>query len=423
MALEHPRGSGDGCLTVAIRMPVRLVAFAVVLPLRLLWDALATAGRATSAGLRWTWRRLLLPPLRVLGAALARAVRTLVVIPAVFLTRYLVVVPVVALWRYVLVPLGHAAAWTLRMLGTGTGLLAHWLLVVPLTALYTYVLAPVGRAVRWTLLTLGAGLGAGASWLGHYLLAVPARWLWHSLLVPLALALAAAVVFFVRYALVWPLAALWRYVLTPVGRGLAWTLRMTWLGLLWLVRTLVVLPVGFVWRRVVVPVAREVGAALGHAWRVTGYVSRAVGRGIAWLARVLIAVPAAWVWSRTGAPVLRAVRAAGRWYRRAVWQPVKEAVADARRSLRELRAETRRALFGDPVGAAERRLPPRRAGYEPGAFGPAPATDAAEASEAPDPADALVASALAAQALPRPAARHRKRPGPDLDKLRPPTHR
>jgi hypothetical protein len=438
MALEHPRGSGDGCLTVAIRMPVRIVAFAVVLPLRLLWDALATAWRGACAGLRRVWRRLLLPPLHALAVALGRLWRALVVIPAVFLIRYLVVVPLTALWRYVLAPVGRGVAWTLRYGGLGLARLFTLLVVVPLTALWRYVLAPAGRAVRVAV----SGLGAGVSWLGHHLLVVPARLLRRSLLVPAALALAAAVVFVVRHGLVRPVAALWRYVLAPAGRGVRWALRMTVLALVW--------PAVFVWARVIVPVAREIGVALGFAWRAAGYVSRAVGRGLKWLGRVVVVIPAAWVWQRTGAPAVRGLRAAGRWYRRAVLQPIKEAVAEARRTLRQLRAETRRALFGKPPGAGK-RLPSERAGHEPGAFGPAPApapaTDGPDLFDRPapagspgvfdlpgpgDPAGTLVAEALSGGPLTAPVAppaapRHRKElsfPSPtDLPEDRPPGHR
>jgi hypothetical protein len=418
MALEHPRGSGDGCLTVAIRMPVRIVAFAVVLPLRLLWDAAATAGRGAGTGLRWTWRRVLLPPLRVLGVALARLWRTLVVVPALFLCRWLVVVPLAALWRYVLAPAGRGVAWTLRTAGRGLTSLLNTLVVIPLTALWRHVLAPAGRAVRTAVRAAAGGLGAGASWLGHHLLVVPARWLWRSLLVPAALALAAAVVFLVRHGLV------------PVGRGVVWALRTAVLGLSWLLMVLVEVPAAFVWRRIVVPVAREIGTALGFAWRAAGYVSRAVGRGLKWLGRVVIVIPAAWVWQRTGAPVVRGLRAAGRWYGRAVRQPLREAVAEARRTLRQLRAETRRALLGEPAAGAG-RLPPQRAGHEPSAFGPAPATEGADLMDAVDGPGGLdstdAAGALVAGAVTERMPRHRRPPNiastPDLTKRRSPGHR
>lgn len=257
MSYEDPWGKSaqaDGCLAVAIRIPVRIIAVIVVLPLRLLWDALCALDRGIVTVLRAIGRYVFAPPLRWLRIALA------------------------ALWRY--------------------------------------VLAPAGRV----------------------LLVVPARWLWRTVLRPVLEAVAYAVAFVVRCVLVWPLLKLGQYVLAPVGRALAWLLRV-----------LVVVPLVFVWERVLVPVGGEIAAALGHAWRVTGYVSKAIGRVLARLFRVLVAVPVAWVWRRTGAPVVRGLRAAGRWARRAVWQPVREAVADARRTVRT-------ALFGAPPPM--RRPPP-----------------------------------------------------------------
>lgn len=338
--------SGGGCLVVAVRMPVRLVAFAVVLPLRLLWDALAAVGRALGAGARWVGRRLLLPPLRALGAALARVWRTLVVVPAVFLAKYLVALPLVLLWRYVAVPVGRGVARAVRVTGEGIGWVVDRLVVLPLTALYRHVLTPAGHALAWLARHAGTGLGLGATWLGHWLLVVPARALWRHVLVPAARAVAAAVTFLVRYAVVAPAVALWRYVIVPVGRGMRWTLRTVASGCARLLRVLLVIPAVFVWRKVLLPVGREVAAALGHAWRAAGYVSRAVGRGLKWLFRVLVAAPLSWVWRHTGAPAVRGLRAAGRWSRRVLWAPVREAVAEARRTLRQLRADTRRALFG-----------------------------------------------------------------------------
>src|SRR5437899_978301 len=98
----HQRGKhevaseGDGCLIAAIRLPLRIIALVIVLPVRLLWDALAAVGRALE--------RYVLAPF---GRGLA------------WLGRWLVVVPAVALWRYVLSPVGRGIGWVLRMLGLG----------------------------------------------------------------------------------------------------------------------------------------------------------------------------------------------------------------------------------------------------------------------------------------------------------------
>jgi hypothetical protein len=136
-----------------------------------------------------------------------------------------------------------------------------------------------------------------------------------------------------------PLVALWQYVLAPVGRALAWTLRMAGTGLVWLARVLLVLPLVVLYRYVLVPVGRELWAALRYAWRVAGHISHTVGRGLAWLGRVLIVVPVRWAWQ-----VL--VRPAGRWMRHSVWWPVKRVLAQVRETVRQARADVRRALFG-----------------------------------------------------------------------------
>lgn len=129
--------SGDGCLAVAIRMPVRIVALVVVLPLRMAWDALTVAGRALGRAGGW-------------------------------LGRVLVVAPAPALWRYVLVPAGRAVPWrgwspcwsccrwwrcggtcSSRWGGRGAVWAVRVLLVVPLAALYARVLVPLAAGVAW----------------------------------------------------------------------------------------------------------------------------------------------------------------------------------------------------------------------------------------------------------------------------------
>ncbi|MEU9589637.1 hypothetical protein AB0D84_07855, partial [Streptomyces sp. NPDC048193] len=106
---QQPRTPGaEGCLTVAIRIPVRIVVLVLVVPVRLVWDALVVGGRF----LRDT-------VLRPLG-------------------RALLVWPAVGMWRYVVVPAARAIAW-----------LGNVLLVVPATWLYRWVLTPVGRALLW----------------------------------------------------------------------------------------------------------------------------------------------------------------------------------------------------------------------------------------------------------------------------------
>lgn len=223
-----------------------------------------------------------------------------------------------------LVPLGVALRW----LGTV-------LVVVPAAALYRWVLTPLGHAAVWFCARVLTPLGRG-------LFVVPAVWLYRWVLTP------------VGHALLW------------CGRGLAWlgSLLVTGIGtaLYWTVRVLVVLPVYAVWRRLLAPVgralavvAREVGAAFGHAWRIAGYISLAVGRALAVFFRWTLVEPARWVYRTVLTPV-------GHVVRDAVLRPVAEAARsvgrvtrDALRSVRvtarQVRRDVRRAL-GMPAGPA-----------------------------------------------------------------------
>ncbi|MFG3316852.1 hypothetical protein ACGF3J_02260 [Streptomyces sp. NPDC048171] len=300
---EPPRRSDpEGCVAAAVRVPVRIVALVLVVPVRMAWDVLVVAGRF----LRDT-------VFRPAGRALA------------WLGRLLFVWPLVGIWRYAVVPLGKGVAFLGRVL-----------LVVPAVWLYRRVLTPAGR-----------GLYAALAWLGRYLVVVPAAWLYAWLLTP------------VGHALAW------------CGRGLAWCLGMIATGvgavltgvgavLYWTARVLVVLPALALWRWVLTPVGRvlavigrEVVDALGHAWRIAGYVSRAFGRFLGTLWRWTVAEPARWAYRSVLTPVGHAVRDtvlrpladAGR----AAGRVTRQALAAARLTVRQTRADVRRALFGEPA--------------------------------------------------------------------------
>ncbi|MEU6454162.1 hypothetical protein [Streptomyces sp. NPDC047065] len=300
---EPPRRSDpEGCVAAAVRVPVRIVALVLVVPVRMAWDVLVVAGRF----LRDT-------VFRPAGRALA------------WLGRVLFVWPLVGIWRYAVVPVAR-----------GVALLGHVLLVVPAVWLYRTVLTPAGR-----------GLYAALAWLGRYLVVVPAAWLYAWLLTP------------VGHALAW------------CGRGLAWCLGMIVTGvgavltgvgavLYWITRVLVVLPALGLWRWVLTPVGRvlavigrEVLDALGHAWRIAGHVSRAFGRFLGTLWRWTVAEPARWAYRSVLTPVGHAVRDtvlrpladAGR----AAGRVTRQALAAARLTVRQARADVRRALFGEPA--------------------------------------------------------------------------
>ncbi|ORT61982.1 hypothetical protein BKD26_01865 [Streptomyces sp. CB03238] len=294
----------EGCLTAAIRIPVRIVVLLVVVPVRMVWDALAVCGRALE--------RVVLRPLgRVLYV--------------------LFVTSVIWLYEHVLAPFGRALAW-----------LAGWL--------YRWVLAPLGHALVWLVRTLVVApvrwlhrwvlmpLGRGAAWLGKALFVWPWVALWRYVVVPV-----------VRYGIVVPLVWLYRWVLVPPA--------------LWLYRWLLT-PLG----RALVVVGREIRDALVVAWRVAGYVSRAVGRALKWLAWNLVGRPVAWCYRNVCAPVGHALRDH-------LWRPVRKAaveagratraaLASARETVRRARREAWRALVGgppvgrpgEPAGAPARSL-------------------------------------------------------------------
>lgn len=292
----------------AVRLPVRIVVLVVVVPVRMAWDVFVLCAR--------TLHRAVLRPLG----------------------RLLVVIPLTWLWRHVLTPLGRGLAW-----------LVEYLLVVPLVWLWRWVLEPVGLGVARFLTALV-----------RYGLVVPARWVWRWLLTPLG----RGVAWLVGYLVVVPARWVWRWVLAPVGRGVAR-----------LLRALVVLPLGALWRWVLVPLGRglavlgrETAAVFAVAWRIAGYVSRAVGRALRWAAWQAVGRPARWFYCGVCTPV-------GHFVRDAVWRPVRDA---ARAALASARDTVRRVLFGAgpvprPVGRGA--VPARTLGSTTNAPGAAPAPE------------------------------------------------
>lgn len=299
-----PPPAPEGCLTVAIRIPVRIVVLVLVVPVRMVWDALVVVGRfLRDSVLRPLWRAL-------------------------------VVWPLTALWRYVVVPLAKAVGW-----------LGKVLLVIPLVWLYRYVLTPLGHGIAWVARGVLAGL----------------EWVYARVLTPIG------------HGIVWLLkgvGAVLAWIFTPVGRAIAWCVGgLVWLAgtivngigvaLYWIARILLVLPAVALWRWVLAPVGRvlavigrEVWDALGHAWRIAGHISLAVGRFLGTLFRWILVEPVRWVYRTVLTPV-------GHVIRDAVLRPVAEAarsvgritraaLASARESVREARADFRRMLFGEP---------------------------------------------------------------------------
>ncbi|MEU9302077.1 hypothetical protein [Streptomyces sp. NPDC048269] len=342
---HEPGPGGQGCVFAVVRIPVRILAVVIVLPLRMAWDLLVLGARSVH-------RRALRPA----GDALARLFSRLV--------------------RYVLAPVGHGLAWLAR----GTGLVLKWLALAvfywPWAALGRYVLAPVGAALwRRLLVPLGQAVG----WLAKALFVWPWVALWRYVLVPVAAALYRYLLRPAGGAVAWTLAAAYRYLLVPPARGIAWLARGLYQYVLtpagrglvrlarsagaalgWLAKALFVWPWAALWRYVAVPAAvgtyrylltplghgvawaarglyRYVLTPLGHfvaaAWHLAGRVSRALGRGLLRLWRGLVARPAAWVRRHVLTPAGHLVRE--------VWR-------SSRLAVREARASVRQALFGPP---------------------------------------------------------------------------
>ncbi|MEU0024696.1 hypothetical protein [Streptomyces sp. NPDC006335] len=353
----------EGCLTVAIRIPVRIVVLVLVVPVRIVWDAFVVLGRfLRDSVLRPLWRALVVWPCaavwRYLVVPLAKAVGRL--------GKVLLVIPLVWLYRSVLTPLGHGVVWVVRGIVAG------------LTWVYARVLTPVGHGFVWLLRGVGAGLlwigtmtGRGVAWVVRGIVA-GLTWVYARMFTP------------VGHGIVWLLTGvgavlLWIFkgvgavllwVFTPVGRAIVWCARgLAWLAsalvtgiglaLYWIARVLLVLPALALWRWVLAPVGRvlavvgrEVWDALGHAWRIAGHISLAVGRFLATLFRWIFVEPVRWVYREVLTPV-------GHLVRDVVLRPVAEAarsvgritratLASARQSVREARADFRRVLFGEP---------------------------------------------------------------------------
>ncbi|KOV55853.1 membrane protein [Streptomyces sp. AS58] len=341
--------STEGCLAVAIRVPVRIVVLVLVLPVRLAWDGLVVAGRFLNDTV-----------LRPAGRAL------------LWLGRAVFARPFVGLWRYVAVPVGH-----------GLGRLGHVLLVVPWGLLYRHALTPIGHAIGWAARGIGAGLARFAHGTGAALAWVHARvltpighgtaWLLTGVAAVLAVigtGVYAAGARLARHLVVVPAVWLYAWVLAPVGRGIARCAKGlvrvlaaigTGIGavLYWTARILLVLPAQALWRFVLVPlgrglavVGRETGAALGHAWRVAGHISRTVGRFLATLFRWIFVDPARWTYRTVLTPVGHVVRDTvlrpAAEAARGVGRATRQALASARESVRQARADFRRMILGDP---------------------------------------------------------------------------
>ncbi|WP_344444896.1 hypothetical protein [Kitasatospora nipponensis] len=363
----------QGCLVAAVRVPARVVAVLVVMPLGFCWELLRAAARALAGVLtvaaRWLeraagmlWRvlvvrpcgllyRHLLTPLgralaavgRVVGRALAAAgrvlaaglrllARALLVVGRVLkaaveagatglgelvglLLGVLVVVPAAFLLRRLLIPLGrHLGRWSL----------------VPLKLLSRYLIVPLGRA----LVALVDGVNRGLTLLLEVALPAVARALYRYLLLPLGRALAAAV------RLLGAGAGLLAHALV---RLLVLTVRGLRIAIEALVEYALVRPARAAWRYLLVPAGRALGWLVTRLWR---HLLLPLGRPLlGGLGQVVT-----WAWRLGGQLWRLLVMRPCRWVRRDLWWPLKAEVRRAARAaaatVRETLREVRRSLFG-----------------------------------------------------------------------------
>ncbi|MER6227258.1 hypothetical protein ABT189_43050 [Streptomyces sp900105755] len=234
---QHP----EGCLVVAVRIPVRIFVFLVVLPVRLLWDALTAAGR-------FLWRYVLVPVGRAIGLVL----------------HALLVVPLIWLYRHLLTPLGHALRWLCAQVFPPAGRALVWLyarVLTPIGHVLVRILVPVAKALEWVFEMLGAAL----YWTVRVLLVLPALALWRWILAPAGHVLAV-----VLREIGEALGHAWRaagYVARAVGRVIGTLFRWIFLEpARWVYRT-VLTPVGHVVRDLVLHPVAGAARAIGRAVR------------------------------------------------------------------------------------------------------------------------------------------------------------
>ncbi|MCG5215915.1 hypothetical protein [Streptosporangium sp. KLBMP 9127] len=217
----------SGCLT----WPARVIAVLIVVPLRLLWEAVAAIGRALDA---WVIR----PILVLLDYVLVRPLRwlftVLVEIPLSWLWRA-VLTPVGRwLWTYVITPVGRAVGWALG-----------WLLLIVITP-FVYAFEMIGKGLRafyrWikpVLVVLGRVLADALTYawgvatvvvrfIGRVLFHIvvrPVRWLWRTAVRPVLVGTGLAIAWAWREAIVRPAKWVHRNVLRPASQAVTEVVR------------------------------------------------------------------------------------------------------------------------------------------------------------------------------------------------------
>ncbi len=221
----------------------RGVAVAILVPVRLLWEALKLLGRTTVAALVFLLERLLTP--------LGSLVRHWVIRPAWHLLKDFV-------WDWLL----HQVLWGL-------------ILTPVLAFLLDFVLRPLRRAIEewlWRRVLVPAALT-----LWRHVLVPVATQLWRWVLRPVARVVVGVVALLLEWLVARPIVALWRWVLAPLLRVSRVTLRFGWRMATRVVTVLVVIPCVYVYRTVL----RPVSSALGTVWNaLVTRPARWVHRGV-----------------------------------------------------------------------------------------------------------------------------------------------
>lgn len=182
--------------------PVRVVAVAVVLPFKLLWELFAAIHRYVVAPVSRLIHRYILRPLGI-------AFDFVVVRPMRWLLRHLVVVPLAWLIEHVIAPalqaLWDGTVWLAkrtRLFWVYLGKAIWWTAVL----LYRYLLRPIGIAVGFV---IGILVDYGLRPAGQLL-----AWFWRWVIVPVGRAVAWSVAWSWNHSVV----LLWRYLVAPTGR-------------------------------------------------------------------------------------------------------------------------------------------------------------------------------------------------------------
>ena len=216
----------------------RAIAVVILIPLRLVWEAMKLLGRVLVAVLMFFLEYLLAP--------LCGLVWHWVIRPAWYFLKNI-------LWDLVL----HQVLWGL--------------VLTPLFALILdFVLRPLRRAVE--------------EWLWRRVLRPAASWLWRRVVRPVAKFVAGMCWLIFDYLVYRPLRALWRWVLLPLWRALRATLSFGWRIATIVVGVLVVAPCAFVYRTIL----RPVFGALAIVWDVL------VTRPVRWTYRTIVAPMNRW---------------------------------------------------------------------------------------------------------------------------------